>query len=130
MAYKHEVDRANLIVSQAEKDIEEMEQFIYFNVRKCYLNVKTAERQISNAKNTVDRALDNLELAGKEYVAGRSDYIQLQNARSNYNVAMVDYFAEVHNYSASLAKLEKAAHRHADEVYAFASKVIEPENGK
>lgn len=130
MAYKHEVDRANLIVSQAEKDIEEMEQFIYFNVRKCYLNVKTAERQISNAKNTVDRALDNLELAGKEYVAGRSDYIQLQNARSNYNVAMVDYFAEVHNYSASLAKLEKAAHRHAGEVYAFASKVIEPKNEK
>lgn len=130
MAYKHEVDRANLIVSQAEKDIEEMEQNIYFNVRKCYLNVKTAERQISNAKNTVDRALDNLELAGNEYIAGRSDYIQLQNARANYNASMIDYFAEVHNYSSSLAKLEKAAHRHANEVYAFATKVIDTEKSE
>lgn len=125
MAYKHEVDRAKLVVAQAETDIAEIEQYIYYNVKKCYLNVKTAERQISNAKNTVNRALDNLKIAGEEYIDGRSDYIQLQTARANYNSAMVDYFNEIHNYSASLAKLEKAAHRHADEVYAFASNVMD-----
>ena len=126
----NETKQAQAIVDKAQTDIDEMEQFIYYNVKKCYLNVKTAEKQISNSKPKVNNALTNLEMTGNEYYAGKANYIELQNARQNYNQAMIDYISKINAYSVSLAKLEKATHRHIDEVYSFAEQRIKIDKSK
>ena len=126
----NETKQAQAIVDKAQTDIDEMEQFIYYNVKKCYLNVKTAEKQISNSKIKVNNALTNLEMTGNEYYAGKANYIELQNARQNYNQAMIDYISKINAYSVSLAKLEKATHRHIDEVYSFAEQRIKIDKSK
>ena len=48
----------------------------------------------------------------------------MQNARQNYNDSMIEYIAKINAYNVSLAKLEKATHRHSDQVYAFAENKI------
>ena len=124
MKQYNQVKQANALVGQAETDIEDMQQYIYYNVKKCYLNVKTAEKQIINSKDKVLKAKRNLELTGAHYYNGKSNYIELQNARQNYNHAMLEYIAKINAYNVSLAKLEKATHKHADQVYAFAENKI------
>lgn len=120
----NQVKQANLILSQTENDFEELQQFIYFNVKKCYLNVKTAEKQIINAKDKVLKSKQNLEIIGDDYYVGKANYIELQNARQNYNVAMLEYIEKLHAYHISLSKLERATHNHVDIVYAFAENKI------
>lgn len=120
MKQYNQVKQANALVGQTETDLEEMQQFIYYNVKKCYLNVKTAEKQIINSKDKVLKAKQNLEITGEDYYNGKSNYIELQNARQNYNDAMLEYIGKINAYNISLAKLEKATHRHADKVYSFA----------
>lgn len=124
MKQYNQVKQANAIVAQTETDLDEMQQFIYYNVKKCYLNVKTAEKQIINSKDKVLKAKENLEITGQDYYNGKSNYIELQNARQNYNDAMLEYIAKINAYNVSLAKLEKATHRHSDQVYAFAENKI------
>lgn len=69
-------------------------------------------------------------MTGNEYYAGKANYIELQNARQNYNQAMIDYISKIHAYNVSLAKLEKATHRHIDEVYSFAEQRIKIDKSK
>ena len=124
MKQYNQVKQANALVAQTETDLDEMQQYIYYNVKKCYLNVKTAEKQIINSKDKVLKAKQNLEITGKDYYSGQSNYIELQNARQNYNDAMLEYIGKINSYNVSLAKLEKATHRHSEQVYAFASNKI------
>lgn len=130
MKHVNEVKQAEAIVNKAQSDIDDMEQFIYYNVKKCYLNVKTAEKQISNSKIKVNNALTNLEMTGNDYYAGKANYIELQNARQNYNQAMIDYISKINAYNVSLAKLEKATHNHIDDVYSFAEQKIKIDKSK
>lgn len=130
MKQYNQIKQANAIVAQTEEDIKEMEQFIYYNVKKCYLNVKTAEKQITNSKDKVFKAMENLEITGSEYYVGKTNYIELQNARQNYNDSMLEYISKLNTYNVSLAKLEKATHKHVNEVYGFAEKSISVKKDK
>ncbi len=124
MKQYNQIKQANALVGQTESDINDMEQFIYYNVKKCYLNVKTAEKQILNSKDKVIKARENLEITGSQYYMGKTNYIELQNARQNYNDSMLEYISKINTYNVSLAKLEKATHKHVNEVYSFAEKNI------
>lgn len=119
MQYKNSLDKAKLLVETAKSDEEKLHQDIYFNVKRYYYDVKSAEKQIANSKEKVLRALDNLEAIRKSYIAGTSNYLELQTARKDFNTAKIDHIMRVYYYNVSLAKLERITHRHVDEVWKF-----------
>ena len=45
------------------------------------------------------QTLENFELADGRYAVGLGDYIQLQDAKVNYNNAQVSYVQTVYNYN-------------------------------
>ena len=53
------------------------------------------------------QTLENLELADGRYTVGLGDYIQLQDARVNYNNAQSSYVQAVYNYNVARATLER-----------------------
>ncbi len=124
MKYYNDVKRAQTIVAKTEDDIDLLKQNMYFNVKKCYLEVKSSERQIENAKDKVNKAFENLTLTNSEYIAGRVGYLELQTARMNYNSAKIDFIKDVYDYNTSLANLENETHKHIEDIYLFAQDTI------
>lgn len=105
---KHKIDNAKIKVKLAENDIEQSKQDIYFQVQNLYVNMMQYEKQIPLLAVKVKQTLENFELADGRYAVGLGDYIELQNAKVNYNSAQVNYVQAVYNYNVARANLEKA----------------------
>lgn len=105
---KHKIDNAKIQVQMAENDIELAKQDIYFEVQNLYINMVQLEKQIPLSAVKVKQTLENFELADGRYAVGLGDYIELQDAKVNYNNAQVNYVQTVYNYNVARANLEKA----------------------
>lgn len=105
---KHKIDNAKIQVKIAENDIEQSKQNVYFEVQNLYINMVQLEKQIPLLAVKVKQTLENFELADGRYSVGLGDYIELQDAKVNYNNAQVSYVQTVYNYNVARANLEKA----------------------
>ena len=95
-------------IQLAENEIDQAKQDIYFEVQNLYINMVQLEKQIPLLAVKVKQTLENFELADGRYEVGLGDYIQLQDAKVNYNNAQVSYVQTVYNYNVARANLEKA----------------------
>lgn len=108
LAKKHEIDSAKLQVAIAENEIDLAKQNIYFEVQNAYINMIESEKQIPLLAVKVKQTLENFELADGRYSVGLGDYIELQDAKVNYNNAQHSYVEAVYNYNVARSNLEKA----------------------
>ena len=105
---KHKIDNAKIQVQMAENEIDLAKQDIYFEVQNLYINMVQFEKQIPLLAVKVKQTLENFELADGRYAVGLGDYIELQDAKVNYNNAQVNYVQTVYNYNVARANLERA----------------------
>ncbi len=105
---KHRIDNAKIQVDLAQTEIDQAKQDIYFEVQNLYISMMQLEKQIPLLAVKVKQTLENFELADGRYAVGLGDYIQLQDAKVNYNNAQVSYVQTVYNYNVARANLEKA----------------------
>lgn len=105
---KHKIDNAKIQVDLAQTEIDQAKQDIYFEVQNLYITMMQLEKQIPLLAVKVKQTLENFELADGRYAVGLGDYIQLQDAKVNYNNAQVSYVQTVYNYNVARANLEKA----------------------
>lgn len=104
---KHEVDIANSQLNLAKTEVELLNQNLYFDIQSAYVDMIQLEKQIPLLETKVRQTLENLELADGRYSVGLGDYIQLQDARVNYNNAQNSYIQAVYNYNVARATLER-----------------------
>lgn len=114
---KHEVDRAQAEVDLASNDIDKFRQDLYFMVKKAYLNVLRAEKQVDSSKLKLEQAFENYEIVNSAYDAGETDYIAYQRAREDLNSTKKQYAQMIYEYNISLANLEIAMHTHVDNLH-------------
>lgn len=110
MQKKNEIQKANYLIDSAQNDIEAYKKNVYYDIKKSYMDVETAQKQIISAKEKVQRAKESLEITRKAYLSDESTkvgYLELQNARKNYNMAKLEYIARLKFYNNSLANLQK-----------------------
>ncbi len=107
MQVKHEVDIANSQLNLAKTEVELLNQDLYFDIQNAYVEMIQLEKQIPLLETKVRQTLENLELADGRYSVGLGDYIQLQDARVNYNNAQSSYVQAVYNYNVARATLER-----------------------
>ena len=107
LSKKYEIDNGKLQVELAKNEIDLLEQNIYFEVHNAYINMVQLEKQIPLLAVKVKQTYENFELADGRYAVGIGDYIQLQDARVNYNNAQQSYVQTVYNYNVARANLEK-----------------------
>ena len=89
MNQKSQVDAAKLQVDIAENSLNQLNKDIYFEVQNAYINMIELEKQIPLLEVKVRQTLENFELAEGRYYVGLGDYIQLQDAKVNYNNALI-----------------------------------------
>ena len=108
LSKKHEIDAGKLQVQLAENELDLLKQNIYFEVQNAYVNMIELEKQIPLLAVKVRQTLENFELADGRYAVGLGDFIELQDAKVQYNNAQHKYVQTVYNYNVARAALEKA----------------------
>ena len=108
MNEKYQIDNAKLQVDLAQNELDLLKQNIYFEVQQAYINMMEFEEQIPLLEQKIKQTLENLELADGRYSVGLGDYIELQDAKINYNNAQHSFVKAVFNYNVARAKLEQA----------------------
>jgi len=106
MNQKAQTDAAKLQVDIAENSLNQLNQDIYFEVQNAYINMVELEKQIPLLAVKVRQTLENYELAEGRYYVGLGDYIQLQDAKVNYNNAQCSYIETIYKYNVARANLE------------------------
>lgn len=107
MNEKYQIDNAKLQVDLAQNELDLLKQNIYFSVQQAYINMMEFEQQIPLLEQKIKQTLENLELADGRYSVGLGDYIELQDAKVNYNNAQHAFVKAVFNYNVAKAKLEQ-----------------------
>lgn len=108
MGKKNEIDVAKYQVDLAQNEIDLLKQNIYFEVQNLYINMIELEKQVPLISVKVRQTLENFELADGRYYVGLGDYIELQDAKVQYNNAQHSYVEIVYKYNVARAALEKA----------------------
>lgn len=106
MAQKNQVDIGKYQVNIAKNTLEQLQKDIYFQVQNAYILMLEAEKQIPLQAVKVRQTRENYELAEGRYYVGLGDYIQLQDAKVNYNNAQHSYIESIYNYNVAIANLE------------------------
>lgn len=104
---KHKIDNAKLHVNMVQNDIDELKQNMYFDIQKVYVDMIALEEQIPLNAAKVRQTLENLELADGRYEVGLGDFIEVQDAKVNYNNAQHTYVQTIFLYNVSRATMEK-----------------------
>lgn len=108
MGKKYQIDSGKLQVSLAQNEIDLLKQNVYFELQNAYVNMIELEKQVPLLAVKVRQTLENFELADGRYSVGLGDYIQLQDAKVQYNNAQHSYVETIYKYNVARANLEKA----------------------
>lgn len=106
MSQKNQVDAAKYHVNIAQNSLDQLAQDIYFQVQNAYIDMIQIEKQIPLQEVKVKQTLENYELAEGRYYVGLGDYIELQDAKVNYNNAQRSYIETIYRYNVARANLE------------------------
>ncbi len=92
----------------AKKNVDSIKQKIYFEVQSAYINMIQLEKNIPLMQTKVKQTLENYELADARYEVGMGNFIELQDAKENYNNAQRDYVQTIYRYNVALTDLQTA----------------------
>ena len=108
MSIKYQIDQGNSYLDIAKNNVEMLKSNIYFSVQGYYINMKQLEKTIPLMGQKVKQTLENFELADGRYAVGVGNYLELQQAQTNYNNAQLAFVQSVFDYNEALFYLKKA----------------------
>ncbi len=92
----------------AKNNVALTKQSIFFEIQEAYVNMIQLEKNIPIMQTKVRQTLENYELADARYDVGLGNFIELQDAKENYNNAQRDYVQTIYNYNVALTELQTA----------------------
>ncbi|MBE7703332.1 MAG: TolC family protein [Cyanobacteria bacterium SIG28] len=95
------LDIANHNVNIAKTDI-------FWEVQANYINMRQLERKIPLMNEKVKATLENFELADGRYSVGLNNYVELQDALTNYNNSQLSFVQAVFEYNVARETLLKS----------------------
>ena len=81
---------------------------IYWEVQNNYINMRQLERKIPLMNTKVKATLENFELADGRYSVGLNNYVELQDALTNYNKSQLNFVETVFKYNVARETLLKS----------------------
>lgn len=108
MKIKNQIEQGKAYLDIAKNNVEKSQKGIYFDVQNYYINMKQLEKTIPLMSQKVEQSLENFELADGRYAVGLGNYLELQQAQTDYNNAQLAFVQSVFNYNEALFYLKKA----------------------
>jgi len=92
----------------AKQNTELIKKNINYEVQSAYTNMIQLEKNLPLIKTKINQALENYELADARYEEGLGNFIELQDAKENYNNAQREYVQTIYRYNTALSALKTA----------------------
>ncbi|MDD3436397.1 MAG: TolC family protein [Candidatus Gastranaerophilales bacterium] len=108
MSIKNQINQGKAYLDIATNNIDLLKTNIYFQIQNYYVNMKKLEKTIPLMSKKVEQTLENFELADGRYAVGLSNYLELQQAQTDYNNAQLAFVQSVFDYNEARFYLEKA----------------------
>ena len=108
MSIKHNVDKGKYYLQLAQQNTELSKKNIYFEVQNNYINMVVLQRKIPKMAQKVQQTLENFELADGRYTVGLGNFIELQQAQTNYNNAQLAFVKAVFDYNVAKEQFQKS----------------------
>lgn len=108
MNIKYKIEEGKSYLDIAVLNVDLLKKNIYFQVQNYYVNMKQLEKRIPLMSKKVEQTLENFELADGRYAVGLGNYLELQEAQTNYNNAQLAFVQSVFDYNKARYYLEKA----------------------
>lgn len=108
MNIKYLIEQGQYNLDIAIKNIELSKKNIYFEVQNYYVNMKLLEKRIPLMSQKIEQTLENFELADGRYTVGLGNFIELQQAQTNYNNAQLAFVESVFNYNKARFYFERS----------------------
>lgn len=108
MKIKYQIEQGKSYLDIAVNNVDLLKKNIYFQVQNYYINMKQLEKRIPLMSKKVEQTLENFELADGRYAVGLGNYLELQQAQTNYNNAQLAFVQSVFDYNQARFYLEKS----------------------
>lgn len=107
MATKYLFEQAKAYLDISTINVDMLKKNIYFQIQTDYVNMKQLEKRIPLMNKKVEQTLENFELADGRYAVGLGNYIELQQAQTDYNNAQLAFVQSVFDYNEARFYLER-----------------------
>ena len=108
MNIKYRIDEGKAYYKIAEDNLHHAKHHVYFDINNLYVAMKQLEKKIPLMYQKVEQTLENFELADGRYTVGLGNFIELQDAQTNYNNAQLDLVQVVFKYNVAKEEFFKA----------------------
>ena len=105
---KAKIDEAKQQVEYAKNNLDLLKKDVYFEVQNAYVEMELLEKRIPLLAAKVRQSLENYELADGRYEVGLGNFLELQDAKNNYNNAQMNYIYAVFKYNTAIVGVERA----------------------
>ena len=105
---KYRIDEGKSYLDIAKDNVDLSEKNINFEVQKYYLAMRRLEKTIPLMADKVRQTLENFELADGRYAVGLNNFIELQDAQTNYNNAQLAFVQSVFDYNVAREEFKKS----------------------
>lgn len=108
MDIKYSVEQGKSYLQMAAENIDLSKKNIHFEVKNNYVNMIVLQRKIPLMAQKVQQTLENFELADGRYTVGLGNFIELQQAQTNYNNAQLAFVQAVFDYNVAKEQFQKS----------------------
>lgn len=108
MDIKYRVAQGQSYLKMAGENVELSKKNIFFEVKTNYVNMVMLQRKIPLMAQKVQQTLENFELADGRYTVGLGNFIELQQAQTNYNNAQLALVQAVFDYNVAKEQFQKS----------------------
>lgn len=108
MGIHYQVKEGESMLDIAHHNVNIAKTDIFWEVQTNYVNMRQLERKIPLMNLKVKATLENFELADGRYSVGLNNYVELQDALTNYNNSQLNFVETVFNYNVARETLLKS----------------------
>ena len=108
MNIKYKIDEGKSYLNIAKENVDLSEKNIDFEVEKNYISMRKYEKIIPLKTDKVRQTLENFELADGRYAVGLNNFIELQDAQTNYNNAQLAFVQAIFDYNVAREQFKKS----------------------
>ena len=112
LRHKYDIKGAKAQLDLAETQITTFKDNLYFKVRENINLVDAAHKKLPVCKKQMGMAAKYFEQCVLNYEEGKIDQLELEDAKTEYIMSLVDYVNSQYEYNIALIKLEMSMHEH------------------
>ena len=110
-ATRESITRANISVSQAQSDFDQVKDDIQLEIRNELTSLENSSERVKIMQDSAALAKESLRITELRYQLGKTNYLELTNARNNLRQSELNYLDALIEYNLSIIRYDRALGR-------------------